>query len=157
MSSVFSGSSYSTFAGVVVTCHLFIRLLKHIHRSTPDDHPEDADHGRFWNRHRELDNALSSTFMFLPERFRLPQHIRDPPAVHQNLNLHAAVICLHNAACDTVDRYALPGHVKDISRTRCLTAAHEIVNIMKLTSHINVKYVRFRHHQKFAPGREAYY
>lgn len=79
--------------------------------------------------------------MFLPERFRLPKNIGDPIALHSNLNLHAAIICLHNAACDKADQMKLPDHVKKTSQDRSLTAAQEIINIMKLTSDFT-KYVR---------------
>lgn len=79
--------------------------------------------------------------MFLPERFRLPNHLRNPVAVHTNLNLHASVICLHNSAYEIADENNLPQHVKDNSKTRLLTAAQEVVNIVKLTSHMNAGYV----------------
>jgi hypothetical protein len=141
LKAVLGGFQYSTFAATVVTCHVFTQLLKHIHRPLPDDSPEDYAGGKYWKRHRELDNTLSSSFMFLPERFRLPKYCRDPVAIYQNLNLHASVICLHNSACDKVDRFKLPGHIKQASRTRCLTAAYEIVNIMKMTSHVTTRYV----------------
>ncbi|KAL2017315.1 hypothetical protein VTK56DRAFT_2338 [Thermocarpiscus australiensis] len=114
-------------------------MLKHAHRPMPDDHPEDPEYGPFWKRHRELDNMLSSAFMFLPERFRLPRYIRDPIAVQANLNLHAAVVCLHNAACEKADKFNLPG-IKQTSRTRALTAAQEIVDIIKMTSHLKAGY-----------------
>jgi len=125
----------------VVTCHIFTQLLKHVHRPLPDDCPEDYQRGKYWKRHRELDNILSSSFMFLPERFRLPKYCRDPVAIFQNLNLHASVICLHNSACDKVDKFKLPSHIKEASQMRCLTAAYEVVNIMKMTSHVGARYV----------------
>ncbi|KAL2261763.1 hypothetical protein VTK26DRAFT_3404 [Humicola hyalothermophila] len=131
---VFRGSSYSAFGGTVVICFLLAQLLKHNHRPMPDDRPEDVEFGPFWKRHRELDNMLSSVFMFLPEAFRLPENVRDPIAVQTNLSLHAAVICLHNAACDKAEQYKLPG-IRQKSRARALTAAQEVVDIIKLTSH----------------------
>jgi hypothetical protein len=137
---VFKGASYSTFGANVVVCYIFGQLLKHAHRPMPDDRPEDTEYGPFWKRHRELDNMLSSAFMFLPERFRLPSNVRDPLAVQANLNLHAAAICLHNAACEKADKFKLP-HIKQTSRTRALTAAQEIVDIIKLTSHLRRGYV----------------
>ncbi|KAK5663894.1 hypothetical protein OQA88_102 [Cercophora sp. LCS_1] len=140
LSSIFNGAEYSAFSGTIVTCHIFTQLLKHIHRPMPGDQPQDLEHGVFWKRHRKLDNTLSSAFMFLPERFRLPMHIRDTIAVHQNLNFHAAMICLHTAACEKVDKYKLPNHIKQASRIRCLTSAHEIINIMKMTSHSTASY-----------------
>ncbi|KAK0622873.1 hypothetical protein B0T14DRAFT_514669 [Immersiella caudata] len=140
LKAVLGGFQYSTFAATVVTCHIFTQLLKHVHRPRPDDSPEDYAGGKYWKRHRELDNTLSSSFMFLPERFRLPKYCRDPVAIYQNLNLHASVICLHNSACDKVDKHKLPDHIKQASRMRCLTSAYEIVNIMKMTSNVTTRY-----------------
>lgn len=91
--------------------------------------------GPFWARHRELDNELSGAFMFLPEKFSLPRHYREPPAIHLNLNLHASVICLHHAAVEKAMKHGHPPSVKQASVTRLKTAAEEIVNIIKLTSH----------------------
>ncbi|KAB5558236.1 hypothetical protein GE09DRAFT_105761 [Coniochaeta sp. 2T2.1] len=139
---VFKGADYSVFASAVITCHLFNQILRHAHRPQPDERPEDVDYGKFWTRHRSLDNTLSGAFMFLPERFRLPRNLRNPVAVHANLNLHAAVICLHHAACDKADEYDIPDHVRKVSLDRLVTAAGEIVNIMRLTAHMNAGYVR---------------
>ncbi|KAL2127492.1 hypothetical protein VTI74DRAFT_10635 [Chaetomium olivicolor] len=105
----------------------------------PGDRPEDPEFGPFWKRHRELDNMLSSAFMFLPERFRLPANIRDPVAVQANLNLHAAVINLHNTAREKADKFKLAG-IRQSSRTRALTAAREIVDIMKTTGQMKAGY-----------------
>ena len=117
----------------MVTCYIFGKLLKHVYRPRPDDRPEDPENGPFWKRHRELDNILSNAFMFLPEQFRLPSHSREVIAVRHNLNLHAAVISLHSAACDKIDKHKLPAHSKGFSRARCMTAAHEIIGILKST------------------------
>ncbi len=137
----FTGVKYSAFASAVVVCDIFKKMLQHTHRPQPEDRPDDIAHGPFWKRHRDMDNMLSTAFMFLPERFRLPKEIRDPIAVHKNLNLHACVICLHAAASDKAEEYKLPEHVRKTSLTRMLTAAHEIGNIIRMTSHIST-YVR---------------
>lgn len=92
-------------------------------------------------KHRELDNILSSAFMFLPEGFRLPGNLRNPTAVHTNLNLHAGVICLHHAAIDKIETFGLSGSLKALSQTRLRTAAEEIVNIVKLSSHVSPGFV----------------
>lgn len=115
--------------------------MQHVHRSRPDDRRGDYEYGRWWNRHRELDNLLASAFMFLPEPFRLPRHVRDPVAVHTNLNLHASLICLHNSAYEVAREHDLPAHVRQTTMTRLSTAAQEVVNIVKLTSHSNVGFV----------------
>lgn len=138
---VFAGSHYSSFAGAAVICHLFNRIMKHVHHAKRDDNPQDFEYGNYWNRHRELDNLVSSAFMYLPENFRLPKHLKDPVAVHTNLNLFAATICLHNHAYEMADEHNLPEHVKLTSKTRLETTAQEIVNIVKLTSHSNAGYV----------------
>ncbi|KAI1085784.1 fungal-specific transcription factor domain-containing protein [Whalleya microplaca] len=133
----FKAQPYSSFAGAILVCHLFNQILKHVHRPKPNDNPENYEYGEYWQRHRDIDNTLSSAFMFLPESFRLPENYRDLTAVHTNLNLHASVICLHHAAIERIDTYKLPESVKKISQNRLSTSAQEIVNIIKLTSHVN--------------------
>jgi hypothetical protein len=140
---VFKGASYSTFAGAVVICYLFLQILKHAHRPKHDDRPEDVESGNYWKRHRDLDNTLSSAFMFLPDEFRLPKHLREPVAVHTNLNLHAAIICLHHSSIDMIDKHALGEKLRLASKTRLKTAADEVVNIVKLSSHCTTSYVSF--------------
>lgn len=115
--------------------------MKHANRSQPSDCPENFSFGKYWNRHRELDNLLSGAFMFLPEPFRLPQNIQDPVAINTNLNIHAAVICLHNSAYEMANEHSLPAHLKSTIKTRLLSASNEVVNILKLTSHTNAGYV----------------
>ncbi|KAI1647589.1 uncharacterized protein F4817DRAFT_337154 [Daldinia loculata] len=132
------GQTYSSFAGAILVCHIFNQILKHVHRPKPTDNPDNYEYGEYWQRHRELDNTLSSAFMYLPGSFRLPDNYRDPIAVHTNLNLHASIICLHHAAIETIESYKLPESAKKICHDRLSTAAQEIVNIMKLTgSHVN--------------------
>lgn len=132
---VFEGAAYAGFAGTIVTCQLFKLILRHVHRPKPDDNPEDLERGGFWSRHRELDNQLSSVFMFLPERFQLPAHMRDAGAVHVNLNLHASIICLHHAALEQAEKHDHPQAIIDESIRRLKTSAAEIVNIVKMTAH----------------------
>ncbi|KAK6197661.1 homeodomain superfamily [Pestalotiopsis sp. IQ-011] len=111
-------------------------ILKHVHRPKPDDDPQNYEYGEYWKRHRDIDNTISSAFMFLPEHFRLPENYGDPTAVHTNLNYHAALICLHLAALEKIEKYQIPVFAKKASETRLFTAAQEIVNIIKMTSHM---------------------
>ncbi|XXH04793.1 homeodomain super [Hypoxylon texense] len=133
----FKGRAYSSFAGAILVCHVFNEILKHVHKPKPTDNPDNYEFGEYWQRHRDIDNTLSSAFMYLPESFRLPENYRDPVAVHTNLNLHASIICLHHSAIETIDTYKLPDSAKKICQDRLTTAAQEIINIMKLTSHVN--------------------
>ncbi|KXJ97487.1 hypothetical protein Micbo1qcDRAFT_8179 [Microdochium bolleyi] len=139
LSEALRGTPYSSFAGAVIICYLFDTVNRHVHRGKPSDNPHNYEYGAFWTRHREIDNILSSAFMFLPACFRLPDNNRDPTAIHTNLNLHAAVICLHHGAIDQVAKCNLPEEVRKVSEDRLCCAAQEIVNIAKLTSHINNK------------------
>lgn len=117
--------------------------MKQVHHPKPDDCPQDFEYGKYWTRHRELDNLISSTFLFLPGNFCLPKNLKDSVAVHMNLNLHAATICLHNNAYEIAYQHNLPDHVKTTSKMRLIAAANEVVNIVKLTSHSNAGYVSF--------------
>ncbi|KAI0542333.1 hypothetical protein GGR58DRAFT_497319 [Xylaria digitata] len=135
---VFKGEhSYSSFAGSIVVCHLFNLILKHAHQPTGNDNPENYEYGEYWKRHRDIDNTLSSAFMFLPESLRLPENYREPTAVNTNLNLHASIICLHHAALERIETYNLGESAKRMSQDRLSAAAQEIVNIIKLTSHLS--------------------
>lgn len=116
--------------------------MHHVHRPNPHDNPEDLMHGPFWARHRNLDNELSNAFMFLPAKLTLPQNMRDPIALHTNLNLHASVICLHHAAIEKAEKYNHTDAVKRSSLTRLKASAEEIVNIVRLTCHSTAVFVR---------------
>ncbi|KAI1483984.1 hypothetical protein F4774DRAFT_405186 [Daldinia eschscholtzii] len=131
------GHTYSSFSGAVLVCHIFNQILKHVHQPKSKDNPDNYEYGEYWKRHRELDNTLSGAFMYLPPSFRLPDNYRDPVAVHTNLNFHASIICLHHAAIEMIEAYKLPESAKKICHDRLSTAAQEIVNIVRLTSHVN--------------------
>lgn len=118
-------------------CHLFNLILKHAHRPKENDSPENYEYGEYWKRHRDIDNTLSRAFMFLPESFKLPENYRESTAVNTNLNLHASIICLHHAALERIETQNLPDTIKRISQDRLVAAAQEIVNTLKLTSHLN--------------------
>jgi hypothetical protein len=84
-----------------------------------------------------MDNVLSNTFMFLPDQLRLPSGLRDMNVVFLHLNIHTSAICLHQAAVATASRYNLDQNFINQSQTRCLMAADEITNVMKLTCHVD--------------------
>ncbi|RSL56663.1 hypothetical protein CEP54_008728 [Fusarium duplospermum] len=135
LTDAFRGARYTGFAGTVITCEVFKSILRHVHNARPDDGCDDVMNGTYWTRHRELDNTLSSLFMFLPEKFRMPENIRDASATHLNLNLHASIICLHHAAIEKVEKHGLPDHIKQNSIARLRAAAEEVVNIIRINTH----------------------
>ncbi|KAM0247498.1 hypothetical protein ACHAQJ_009837, partial [Trichoderma viride] len=132
---VMKGAPYGGFSGSIILCHILKAIMSHVHLIKPSDRPEDATHGGFWKRHRRLDNQLSSLFMFMPDRFRLPDNLRDPLATYINLNFHASVICLHHAALEMIENHDLDNSLRKDSRNLLKNAAEDIVSIVKMTSH----------------------
>lgn len=124
----------------MLASHIFSRNLNHVFKPPPDDHPEDVKNGTYWTRHREIDNSLSTIFMFLPENLRLPRHFRDQNAVFINLILNSSVITLHRAAVSKIKEHDLPENLLLRSTGRLLPAAEEILDIMRLVSHIDVAF-----------------
>lgn len=129
-------ANLSPFSGVIFMAHIFGRNLTHLHRPGPNDADDDLQ-GEFWKRHRHLDNTLLKTSLMLPAHLRLPTGIRDPNIIFINMSIHTSTICLHQAAIYKVETKKLPQNMIDQSSTRCLLAATEIANIMRMISHMD--------------------
>ncbi|KAL8859483.1 MAG: hypothetical protein Q9178_004161 [Gyalolechia marmorata] len=129
-------SSLSPLAGIVFMAHIFGRNLTHLHRPGSDDRDDDLQ-GEYWKRHRALDNTLLHTSLSLPPSWRLPAGIRNVNIVFINMSIHTSTICLHQAAIFKADQHKLPQSIIDQSSTRCLLAATEIANIMRLICHLD--------------------
>lgn len=138
-------SRISIFGANLLSACLFGHNFAHIHQSSSEDHPEDIVNGEFWITHRAMDNVMSNTFLFLPDNLRLPWGARDMKTVFLHMNLHTAAICLHQTAIVTSERNYLDPAFTRQYRSRSLIAAEEIVNAMKLSSHVDPSQVsRFR-------------
>jgi hypothetical protein len=131
-------ASLSPYAAVVVLATLFGRNLTHLHRPEANDHPEDPNHGEFWKRHRSMDNILTNIGMFLPDHLRLPAGVRDANIIFLNLNIHTSTICLHQAAILKADMYQLGRDILKQSTDRCYLAAGEIIEIVRMTSYVDI-------------------
>jgi len=81
-----------------------------------------------------LDNILLNTSLTLPEHLRLPLGCGDPNIVFMNMCLHTSTICLHQAAIFKAEKHRSLAKVSAESKMRCIAAAGEIANIMKLSS-----------------------
>ena len=130
-------SHISPFGGVVLAAALYGHNYQHLHRTGPNENPEDISNGEFWKRHRKMDNVLSSVFMFLPDHLRLPY----VNIVFLHMNIHASSICLHNAAVLTAERHKTGSTIIRQSRARSLMAAEEISNLMRLVTHVDASKV----------------
>lgn len=127
-------SGLSPFAGVCLLATLFGRNLTHLHRPADDDNDHDLN-GEFWKRHRSIDNILLNTSLSLPAHLRLPYGLNDPNIIFANMNIHTSTICLHQAAIFKADKHRLPVQISAESKRRCIVAADQITNIMKMCSH----------------------
>jgi hypothetical protein len=134
-------SRISPYAGVVLMACLFGHNWLHLHRPSPDDHPEDVMKGKFWMRHRKMDHVISNTLMFLPDHLRLPGAMRNVNVICLNMNIHTSIICLHQAAILKAGRHKLPHQIIRHSQARCRMAAQEIVNILRLISRLDAAQV----------------
>jgi hypothetical protein len=132
----------SSFSGVILLSTLYGRNLTHLHRPSEDDADHDLN-GKFWKRHRQLDNILLNISLVMPQALRLPGAIQDPNAIFCNMNVHTATICLHQAAIFKADKNQLPAQISAESKRRCIVAADQVTNIMKMISHIDLSLVNF--------------
>lgn len=148
-------SRLSPYGGVCLMACLFGRNLIHLHR--PDCDEKDSDlQGQFWTRHRYLDHILLNIALSLPSHFRLPIGIGNPNVVFTNLNIHTSTICLHQAAIFKADKNKMPATVSAESKIRCITAAAEIANIMRMVCHLDLSGVRTPHSPQHWPGLGLY-
>ncbi|KAM5442131.1 hypothetical protein MferCBS31731_002961 [Microsporum ferrugineum] len=131
-----TGSLSSYAANVLLAC-MFGRNLHHLHRVTTNDRDHDLN-GEFWKRHRALDNILLHTSLSLPNHLRLPEGINSPEIVFGNMCIHASTICLHQAAIYKAEKHDMPGQISTESKRRCIIAADQITNIMKMVSHTDL-------------------
>ncbi len=127
-------SNLSAFAGVALMACLFGRNLTHLHRPDADDRDNDLN-GEFWKRHRNMDNILLNTSLSMPPHLKLPSGLSNPNIVFTNMNIHTSTICLHQAAIYKADKNGLPPSISAESKVRCITAANEIANVMRMISH----------------------
>ena len=135
-------STISPLGGVILSATLYGHNFEHLHRTGPNENPGDPANGEFWKRHRKMDNVLSNTFMFLPDHLRLPAGLRNMNIVFLHMNIHASSICLHQAAIVTANKHNVAGNIIRQSEARCLMAAEEITNIMRLICQVDASQVR---------------
>ena len=133
-------STLSSFGGVILVACLLGRNLTHLHRKGDEDDDYDLN-GEFWKRHRSLDNFLLNISLSLPQQLRLPAGIHDSNVVFVNMNIHASTICLHQAAIFKAEKNLMSPQISSESKRRCIIAADQITNMMKLISHIDLSTV----------------
>ena len=129
-------SQVSAFGGAIIIADMIGRIREHLHFERPSDQSRNHEIQPFWTRHVKLDNELSTLFMRLPTHLKLPEGVRDSTAVSLNMNIHSLVISLHRAMIMKVEDSCPDPDLISRSQARCETAAEEIVNILRLNSHM---------------------
>ncbi|RGP74245.1 hypothetical protein FLONG3_6157 [Fusarium longipes] len=121
---------HSSFAGRVLTAHIFHRTIEH----NNSENGEALTYDAFWQDHKAIDNDLKFMILMLPKSLCLPANYKNHNAVFVNVMLHTATICLHRAALWKMKSniQGLPGYMIRLSQDRLVPAAEEILNIFKM-------------------------
>ncbi|PLN85367.1 putative C6 transcription factor Prf [Aspergillus taichungensis] len=130
-------STLSSCAGLGFMACLFGRNVVHLHRPDPHDNDHDLN-GLYWQRHRSHDNILLHFTLAMPNHLRLPAGVRDPNVIFCNMAIHTSTICLHQAAIYKAEKNKMPDQIITESKRRCIVAADQISNIMKMISHMDL-------------------
>lgn len=69
----------------------------------------------------------------------------DPNIIFSNMCIHTSTICLHQAAIFKAEKNKMPSQMIIESKRRCIVAADQIANIMKLISHMDLTIVSMKH------------
>ncbi|CAG1994106.1 unnamed protein product [Fusarium graminearum] len=126
---------HSSFAGRVLTAHMFHRTIEHNNSDNIQGQGAEAlTDDTYWQRHREIDNDLKFMLLMLPKKLCLPTNYKSHNAVFVNVMLHTATICLHRAALWRMksNLQGLPSYMIRLSQDRLVPAAEEILNIFKM-------------------------
>ena len=124
---------------MVLAC-MFGRNIPHLHRPEPGDNDHDLT-GGYWQRHRALDNILLHFALSMPSHLRLTVATTDPNVIFCNMAIHTATICLHQAAIFKAEKNKMPEQIATECKRRCILAADQISNIMKMISHLDLSIV----------------
>ncbi|KAM0350102.1 hypothetical protein ACHAPU_003265 [Fusarium lateritium] len=134
--------SHSSFAGRVLTAHIFHRTIEHNSDISQEQEAEDFNNDAYWKKHNAIDNDLRFTLLMLPKSLCLPANYKDHNAVFVNVMLHTATICLHRAALWKMksNLQGLPSYMIRLSQDRLVPAAEEILNILKMIPDLNATF-----------------
>ncbi|KAK7423802.1 hypothetical protein QQZ08_008845 [Neonectria magnoliae] len=130
----------SAYACRIVATYLFHECLDHTYQDHTDTDPIDVRNIVFWKRHQDLNNALATAFVTLPDHLRNPEHSNYRDAVTINLQLHTAAICLHRIGVARAKKYDSPRDVLSATQVRLLPAAHEIFSIVASLVDVNAMF-----------------
>ncbi|KAM0337440.1 hypothetical protein ACHAPQ_003116 [Fusarium lateritium] len=134
--------THSSFAGRVLTAHIFHRTIEHNSDNSQGQQTQDFSNDTYWKRHSAIDNDLKFMLLMLPKNLCLPANYKNHNAVFVNIMLHTATICLHRAALWKMksNLQGLPGYMIRLSQDRLVPAAEEILNIFRMIPNLNATF-----------------
>lgn len=127
----------SSFAFSLFIAAMYGRNVHAFHRPAPSDQDDTDLNSSFWKYQRQMDMVLTNVGMSLPQHLRVPNALNDPLALYCSFSLQASTICLHQTVIFKVEELGLPDSVAFDSKRRCIVAATEIANLMKMISHFD--------------------
>lgn len=131
------GQNFSAFAARVLAASHFQQAFHHSAKTSSERDTWDTQSSLHWKRHREIDNDLSMLLHCLPEDVKFPNNIRCQNATLVNIIIHTSVICLHRATISKMQKVGVWEDTVRQSRFRLITAAEEILNILRTMPDIN--------------------
>lgn len=134
-------SEASSYGMLMASVALWGRNWTHLYRSKPGDNPHDLN-GRFWDRHRELDNTITDINLSLPRRSRLHLEETNPDVIVMHMFLYSSTIFTHQVAAMQAEKHSLSNETIEDSQRRCLIAANGIASVMRAVTHIDFVFVR---------------
>lgn len=145
------GPRISLFATNVLIADLTARIRDHLHFDETQATPAGTEHDDFFKRHADLDNSISSLFLSLQDKHKVSAAVLDPVAVSVSMNIHSLVISLHRAMIMMLESSDPNSYLIARSEQRCDLAADEIINTLRLISHLDLSKVSprsYRSHQE---------
>lgn len=140
-------SNTSAFAANVVVANIMARNMLRLHRLIADQTSRDA----ILELYRHMNNMLSRIFLTMPRHLGVAAGLRSSSIVHMQLVLHATSISLHQATVQKIGVQNLDETAIQRAEDRCLIAAEEIVDILRMTAHIQPEKVS----RKYAPSKKS--
>ncbi|KAH6958463.1 fungal-specific transcription factor domain-containing protein [Fusarium avenaceum] len=133
---------HSSFAGRVLTAHIFHRTIEHNSDNSQGQETQDFSNDAYWKRHSAIDNDLKFMLLMLPKSLCLPANYKNHNAVFVNTMLYTTTICLHRAALWKMksNLQGLPSYMIRLSQDRLIPAAEEILNIFRMIPNLNATF-----------------
>ena len=121
----------------MVVAALCGRCVRHLYHARKDNYEGYLTYD-FWAGHYALDQSVPHIFASICGHLNLSEPIVDSNTVFLNLMMQTTIIHLHQAAVSRAEKTQLAAEVIAESEDRCKTAASDIMNILRVGSHLHL-------------------